>query len=243
MDPLIGASIISTLGSLMGGGMGMAFGGGGVEGLDRSEQRFIADKNLKYADNAEALTNELARHGIRMRVDDAVSAGLHPLVGAGINPAQGGSSASVGGSPHQGRSRDFGFIDRMGQDISRAWSATATKDEKLMKAAELMRVQADIEESHARAVLARKQAAELGRTPPMPIPSKYMQVRNEHGDLETIMNPDIAGGYISDPLGLWANSFRKAFGGPDTMGLRSRGHNNPYAPGGVIYNMQQGGKK
>lgn len=224
MDPMIGAALISTFGSLLGGGLGAAFGGGGVEGLDKGQQSWLADFNWKQSLRNEqfqqdqfAFNQDLAKHGIKMRVDDAVSAGLHPLMGAGVNPAQGASGAfgsMVGGSPASKRSRDFGFIDRLGQDISRAWSSTATKEEKLMKAAELARIQADTAESQARKVLAQQQAAELGKTPP--IPNKYIQVLNEHGDVETIFNPDVAAGWMVDPLGSWANSFKKAFGGPDS---------------------------
>lgn len=207
------------------------------------DARFMNDFAWKQSLRNEQFQHQLAEHGIKMRVDDAVSAGLHPLVGAGINPASGGWSGPAFVSPpqkypHQSTGASFGA------NISRAATATMTTQERMMQEAELAHIKANTAESFARKALADKQLAELNKTPPFPAPPpKYIQVINEHGDRETIMNPDIAAGYTSDPLNLWGNSFRKAFGGPDTIGLQNRNRSNPYGPGGYLYNIRTGGKK
>lgn len=216
-NPMWIPAAIQTAGSIA-----QMFGGGGSEGLSRDDQRFLADHAWKLDLRNEAFQHDLAKHGIKMRVDDAVSAGLHPLVGAGINPASGGFSASIsGGSPRTSMDSRLGRVgaglNQMGQDISRAMNATASLEEKALKAAELARIQADTAESQARAELARRQAREIGRTPP--IPPLYQDVRRPDGTVMKLLSADASQAIMSDPLQMWAMSLKNALFGPNNRGL------------------------
>lgn len=178
-----------------------------------NDTRFMNDFAWKQSLRNEEFQRDLAQHGLRWRTEDAQRAGLHPLVGAGINPAQGGwSGPAFVGAPES--RRGSGVTASYSQDVSRARAATMTAEEKEIRALELARLQADTAESFARKAIAERELAQMGKTPPMP--QKYIQIVNEHGDVETIYNPDIAAAMMADPLGTWANSFRKTFGGPDS---------------------------
>lgn len=204
MDPLIGASLIGAGASLGGGLMGNFLGGGTSEGLDRSEQRYMADFSMRMSERNEAFQNELARNGIRMRVADAEAAGIHPLAALGINPASGGFSAVMsGGSPQQKPSRDFHYISEMGQNIARAASAGQTQYERAMQDANLKRAQADADYATSNAILAQRQVVGAGKTPPIPT---HISVMHPDGTTDTINNPDLAGAIMSDPLGMWGTS-------------------------------------
>lgn len=204
MDPLIAASLIAGGTSLLGGGLNNMFGGGGSQGLSRDDQRWMADFSWKQSLRNEQFQQDLARNGIRMRVDDAVAAGLHPLVGAGINPASGGFSAGLfGGSPEMPKSRNFDFVGNAGQNIARAMTSTMTQDERLIQHANAIKAEAEADFAQSQALLARREVNGMGRTPPIP---SHIQIQNPDGSSSMINNPDIAGGLMSDPLGAWGTS-------------------------------------
>lgn len=92
------------------------------------------------------MAREFAENGIRMRVNDAVAAGLHPLVGAGVTPIS-YSPVSVGG----GGSGGGYHTSSTGQDISRAIQATLTKDEREVDKLKLDLLRSQIAETDARA--------------------------------------------------------------------------------------------
>lgn len=200
--------------------MNLGFGlydrfGGTDSGVAGDDARFMNDFAWKQSLRNEDFTQDLARHGIKMRVDDAVSAGLHPLVGAGGNPAQGGFSAAAFTPTMGSQQKQFnnpGFS--MGQNMSRAAAATMTEQEKAIQAAELGRILADTAESQARTALAQKQLREMAMSPSMP--NKYQKVMLPDGTSETVYSSDYSQAIMSDPLGMWANSFKKSFGGPDS---------------------------
>lgn len=109
-----------------------------------------AAKNRTFqADQAaidRSMQREFAENGIRMRVTDAVAAGLHPLVGAGVNPVSynpigvgGDSASSVGYSP-----------SHMGQDVSRAIQATRTATERAEDMLRLKLLESQINETDMR---------------------------------------------------------------------------------------------
>lgn len=184
-------------------------GGGGQAGDD---VRWMNDFAWKQSLRNEDFQKDLATHGIKMRVDDATSAGLHPLVGAGINPASGGWSGTAFNQP-QSKQPQGGVS--MGANISRAVQTTMTDQEKLIQAAELQRLLADTAESQARKALADKQLAELINTQPMPTPSKYQSFKNSDGSITQGYSSDYSQSIMSDPIGMWAQSLKKSLGGPD----------------------------
>lgn len=87
--------------------------------ISRDDQRHFFKTNIDWQ-------KQLAKSGLSMRVADAVKSGLHPLVGAGVNPAQ-GSPVYASGGDHQ---MDWG---KHGMDLSRAINMGLTKEEKLLK--------------------------------------------------------------------------------------------------------------
>ena len=100
-----GASALSAISGLFGGNGGP--GPGELNKLNRDNQVALWEMQLPAM------------------VVGAKKAGLHPLVAAGVNPAQAASAGSVVG--------DTSFADRLsdaGQNISRAASAMSTKTER-----------------------------------------------------------------------------------------------------------------
>lgn len=181
----------------------------------QNDVRWMNDFNWKQSLRNEQFQHDLAEHGLKMRVDDAVSAGLHPLVGAGINPASGGWSGAAFNQPIPKSQPDLRSASGA-VNISRAVQTTMTDQEKLLQAAELQRLLADTAESQARKALADKQLAELVNSPSsMPVPNKYQSFRNPDGSITQGYSSDYSQSIMSDPMGMWAQSLKKSFGGPD----------------------------
>lgn len=133
----------TALGGLLSGIGG--FFGGGSEGLSRDDQRFMADFQWKQALRNEEFQNLLARQGIRMKVEDAKAAGLHPLAALGINPSSGsfGTAFSTGQASHEG---GLGRgLENLGQNISRASMAMASPMEKQFKQLQLQKMSTENE--------------------------------------------------------------------------------------------------
>lgn len=86
---------------------------------DREMQKYIAEKNME-------LQKQFAQEGIRWKVADAQSAGIHPLYALGAQTTS-FSPVSIGSSQSSNWSDTLGG---MGQDISRAINATRTTDER-----------------------------------------------------------------------------------------------------------------
>lgn len=127
--------------------------------VDTRNQHQAQDFNAAEAERSREFTaeqanidrqmqREFAENGIRMRVNDAVEAGLNPLVAAGVTPMQyspvsvGSAQASISASPHP---------SHFGQDISRALQATRTKEEEEAEQLKLDLLKSQIDESDARA--------------------------------------------------------------------------------------------
>lgn len=165
MDPLITSALIGGGANLLSGGMGF-FGGGGSEGLSRDDQRWLADFQWK-----QSLRNEhFQRNYVQLRSRDAEKAGIHPLAALGIQPA-GFGQAIVGAPEDSGRNRWDNAADmtsRLGQDISRAVSATATPEEKLLRRAQLATEIQQARAMSAEADLKLAQARDLERNPSVP---------------------------------------------------------------------------
>lgn len=117
MDPLVASSLISTGSNLIGGLLGGDDGPGPTE---------LA--NIQY----KVWKKQIA-HEIPARVKAAKSAGIHPLVALGASPVS-GPSISVGGD--SGSSNRMGdALSGLGQGISRAVEAYASKEERDMSRA------------------------------------------------------------------------------------------------------------
>lgn len=83
---------------------------------NRNQQQQQNEAQNRIAVQNMEMQREFAQHGISWKVSDAVSAGLHPLIGAGAQ-AQSFSPITLGGSA---ATSDLGGA---GQDISRAITA------------------------------------------------------------------------------------------------------------------------
>lgn len=216
MDPVLLATL---LGGTRVGELAGSFSGnqGGMTGGQINDQRFMNDFAWKQSLRQEEFQRDLATHGIRMRVADAEAAGLHPLVGAGINPA-GGSPVSVnfggvggGGGPNRWE-RAASVVGQMGQDIGRSITATASADEKAMQALQMERAKSETSRSFAEAAIANRQLQEMLK-PPMP-QAAYKQYVMPDGTLVWAPTPEYAEGLKVDPVRMWDQSiFRRRTGG------------------------------
>lgn len=204
-------------GSLL--GFGSNFIGGGQSDTAINDQRWMNDFAWKQSLRNEQFQMDLANHGIRMRVDDAERSGLHPLVGAGINPASGGWSGAAFNSPDSNRPNRWGnAMSGLGQDISRASMARATEQERSLNEAQRVKLLAEADQASSAADLNRRS----GLPPPTPsMVDKYMPYRLPDGSIEWVYNPMYAMGLGADPIRTWRNSAQNIFGNPDVMGLNS----------------------
>lgn len=182
-----------------------------------NDTRFMNDFAWKQSLRNEELQREqfnfnkdLAKHGIKMRADDAIAAGFHPLVGAGVNPA-GGSSGGFGTpafvGAHQSSSRGSGTSVGISQSISRAQAATMTESEKAMNQAQLESIRANTAESMARKALADYELQKLRGTPP--IPPATQNYRDADGNIITLNHPDVEASLRSDPVRMWSRSIKR----------------------------------
>lgn len=135
------------------GSIGGAALGGGLDYLSAEQQQrsneSMNQRNIELAREQMAAQKEFAQMGIRWRVEDATAAGLHPLAalgaaGAGYSPVV----ANLMGS----ESPKAAAFKSMGQNVSRAMSATATAEERLMQRLQLERASMENELLKARVV-------------------------------------------------------------------------------------------
>ena len=112
--PIAGTAIGGAIGGPVGGVIG-----GGIGGAVQNE---AARKRQAEANAANyANQKEFAQNGIRWKVADSIAAGIHPLVGLGASTQS--FAANIMPEPTQ----DFSGL---GQDLTRAMSATRTQDER-----------------------------------------------------------------------------------------------------------------
>lgn len=207
----------NTLGSGFNLGFGIHDFFSGAGDTAQNDARFMNDFAWKQSLRNEQFQKDLASHGLRMRVNDAVEAGLHPLVGAGINPANGGwSGAAFSGSAERYPRQPL----PLGHNVSRAVDATSTGEEKILRALEIHRQMTQLEGDELQLQILRKQLDEMDKTPPMPtpspsIPNKFQLFRNSDGTITQGYSSDYSQSIMSDPIGMWAQSLKKALGGPD----------------------------
>lgn len=93
----------------------------------RKAQDAANDANRAINEQNLAAQREFAQHGIRWRTEDAQRAGLHPLIGAGVQPT------SLNFQPIAADA-DFSradFYRNMGQNLGRSIQATQTEEERI----------------------------------------------------------------------------------------------------------------
>lgn len=154
------------IGSLLGGIGG--FMGGQNEGLNRADQRFLADFQMKQSLRNEEFQREMATHGIRMRVADAEAAGLHPLAALGASTAGGSFGTAFGGGGGYRENTAGRGLENLGQNISRASMAMATREEKMFKQLQLQKMSTENEILNTDLLERKKQLMSPGTGPGMP---------------------------------------------------------------------------
>lgn len=127
-------SVISALGGL-GASMLSGRGGGSQSGLHEDDW-ILWKKNYD-------MQKEFAQNGLRWRVQDATNAGLHPLAALGANIGS-PSPVSVGGNMGHKAGRDFTWLNRLGQDISRAVKSGLDPHERRMNELAEQKAQAEV---------------------------------------------------------------------------------------------------
>lgn len=211
MDPLILGSLITTGGSLLGGFMSDR-ASESMTAQDRAFSERMFGKQRSFLRGQERRARRDARyamsHALRLRVEDAKAAGIHPLaaLGAQMNlmaPAGGGApSVSTGsGIPKDAR----------GQAVQ-------------MAALEIGRMIADREESESRTQLNKAQAAALTAELALKNPGRGPKAPDGHD----VKNPQftshtkVLGKKIrSSPYGSDAETYETRYGelGGSLMGL------------------------
>lgn len=143
---------------------------------NRNEQRQYNEQQQRNFETNIALQKEFAQHGISWKVSDAVSAGLHPLIGAG-SQAQSFSPVSVGGSAP---TRDLGS---MGQDIGRAIAAAKDLDDRTAQAqADVALEKGKLENDLLRTQLASSKMRLLGQAGPPMAAARENQIISGQGN-------------------------------------------------------------
>lgn len=158
------------IGNLVSAGANLIQGSSNRESQERMNAQNLAVQQQMARENI-ALQREFAQSGITWKVNDAVRAGLHPLIGAGAQ-AQSFSPVSIGGGGEAPK-LDFGS---MGQDLARAIKAAASANDRATQDEETGRKlaleKAGLENDVLRQELASKQrrsSASNGQLgPPMP---------------------------------------------------------------------------
>lgn len=178
MDPQLILGGINTAAQVAGTVGG--FMGGGKEGLSRTDQRYVAHKNIQWGDDA-------LYRGVQIRANDAREAGLHPLAALGMMPTNSSMAPGTGSEgPNLGDR-----LNAMGQNVSRAISATQTAEQRAM-------FNAQLEEQKANAITAKANAIEAMRRvlsgpsnpPPMPNNSS-IDPYSYSGDVQGIKNKHV----------------------------------------------------
>lgn len=130
----------------MAGGLSSLFGGGGYDNTAANQSFAQNQFNAQMAWNREQFDWQklLATDGIRMRVNDAKAAGLHPLAAIGGGSAGYSPTTLIGSNIPDGggssRGSDIGgSLAQMGQGIGRAMAAVSTPEEKVESAFEMTR--------------------------------------------------------------------------------------------------------
>lgn len=131
-------------------------------GIDQKQMAVGRGQQMDLARDNIAFQNDLAKNGVRYRVEDAKAAGIHPLFALGMSPFN-PSPVSVGGDGGTNFSEGF---SRMGQNLSRAIDSTRTSDERVSARLQALGLErAELQNDLLRSQIARNNQ-QMG--PPMP---------------------------------------------------------------------------
>lgn len=251
MNPLIGAGLISGAANLGGGLLGF-LGGQSANAMNNAfawaqmqaqQQQFNESMAFAHEQFDWNKTSEMA--GIRMRVNDAQLAGVSPLVALGA-PTFTPSGISVGGDISGGGpgavNPDTGFVSamgNMGQDISRAITATKTPEEKALIAAQTTKLANDTRVSDAQVNMMNAQAnyynARAVGTPPFPtVYNDTGQIVSGQSSGHVASGEGPAGGYSNEPPKILTHSPA----GAGVVSGRSAPSDQAYAVGNNMIEFQ-----
>lgn len=166
------------MGFLSGLGSAMDIAGGliGSNGQAEANRQNQAFANQMWKQNYEA-QKEFAQNGIRWRVEDAKSAGLHPIFAMG---ASGASYSPVNASSYyENESSGLGnTLSNMGQNIGRAAQAKMTREERVLQDLQQQELfDLDVRQKEADIALTNAQISAITsrnqqQVPPMPSNSR-----------------------------------------------------------------------
>lgn len=129
---IAGGAVGGPAGAMIGGSLGSI--PGQIIGQKDAER-----KQREANERNEALQREFAQNGIRWKVADAKAAGIHPLAALGAQTTSYQSSTQ----PEPSMLADMSA--RMGQDVSRAVSATRTSEERALAQLQIQGAQLELE--------------------------------------------------------------------------------------------------
>lgn len=154
-------------------------------------------------------TQKVLQNQIQWRVDDAVKAGLHPLVGAGISPSSGPPPSTVG---------DMGSsVSSMGNNLGRAVDAYMDPAAKVAAKAALLDLeqrQANIDLTKAQLAGAQKALLTTGSTPGIasPIPVSPSSRKGDKLGGGQVIGRGFDGQAFTVPGGWNAEQYEQEFG-------------------------------
>lgn len=139
--------------------------------FNRQSQENFNAQQLQLARDQMAMQREFAQMGIRWKVEDAKAAGLHPLAALGAQVSSPSPVSAGGEAPKMDMSS-------LGQDLTRAFKAAATKEERdaidMEKTKDLaregLRLDNDLKRTEvaSRLISTARQSGQVG--PPLPRP-------------------------------------------------------------------------
>lgn len=181
---------------------------GGLFGKEAEESRADAsavatEKQIEFAREQqarnEALQREFAQMGVRWRVEDAKAAGLHPLYALSSGGAAFAPNPVVMPAMDVGAGGK-GYLAQMGQDLSRAISATQTPEQRAVQEAQLTVLQAQARKDLAQAAYYDRLAPAGGQVGPgmpsvssPPFTEQGIIPGSEHVSTEFMGPPDLRG--------------------------------------------------
>lgn len=180
------------------GAVAGAFGGSGSSGLNREDQRVMADFSMRQSLRQE----EDAKRAIQIRVADAEKAGIHPLAALGINAGTGPVAGVFSGSPSSPGRTLGDRVAEMGQGLGRAATVAMSQDMRDMNLAQLEKVKAEADYARALAIESVKRTSQIGANPAMP--STVQQFRAPDGSIVEGYSDEYARSLMSRPLSTWS---------------------------------------
>lgn len=124
---------MSFLGGLISAGTGLLGGILGNKSAEKSTNRNIAAQKEVAQMNID-MQKEFAQHGVRWKAEDARAAGIDPLAAVGSPTTYFPTSYTPIKSD-----KDYSYLGKMGQDVSRAISSQQTKAQRELQSLQLER--------------------------------------------------------------------------------------------------------